>query len=307
MLIPYLYGFLLSFAPSAAFAHTSLGISVQEDAPMTHKFFSGFFLYIQQFEQAFSHRLTEEFLQIQQHNSLGVWLIVIAFLYGILHASGPGHGKAIISSYVLSEGASPTRGLLLTLIASLSQSISAILIMSVVYLLLPIRWTVAAHAITVFSFVLVSILGLSLFIRTTLRLYKILKDPNNKTLSPNCACASHQMLEEKLPPHFTWRTALLMAASIGLRPCSGALLLMSFALLNGLYVIGVLAILAMGVGAFVTVSLCVLFAVKIRSFANTFLSQSKTKKVFFLMIEWLASLAILAMGISLTLASGFEP
>ena len=58
-------------------------------------------------------------------------LMLIAFLYGVLHAAGPGHGKAVISSYVLSNEETVKRGIALSFLAALFQALSAIFFVGV--------------------------------------------------------------------------------------------------------------------------------------------------------------------------------
>ncbi len=58
-------------------------------------------------------------------------LMFIAFLYGVLHAAGPGHGKAVISSYVLSNEETVRRGIALSFLAALFQALSAIFFVGV--------------------------------------------------------------------------------------------------------------------------------------------------------------------------------
>ena len=60
---------------------------------------------------------------------------------------------------------------------------------------------------------------------------------------------------------FDWREAWSAIIAVGLRPCSGALIVLSFALLNGLYIGGVLSVLAMSVGTAITVSALATIAV----------------------------------------------
>ena len=44
-------------------------------------------------------------------NWTGFWVLgLLSFLYGIFHAAGPGHGKVVISSYVLANEAQVRRG-----------------------------------------------------------------------------------------------------------------------------------------------------------------------------------------------------
>ena len=51
---------------------------------------------------------------------------------------------------------------------------------------------------------------------------------------------------------FDWKTAWSAVAAVGIRPCSGALIVLSFALLNGLWLGGLLSVLAMSIGTAIT-------------------------------------------------------
>ena len=56
-----------------------------------------------------------------------VWsLISLSFLYGVFHAAGPGHGKAVISAYIVANGDTIRRGVALSLLSSLAQALVAI-------------------------------------------------------------------------------------------------------------------------------------------------------------------------------------
>ena len=58
-----------------------------------------------------------------------IWsLIGVSFLYGVFHAAGPGHGKAIVSSYLLSHRQTLRRGVALAVSASMCQGLVAVLI-----------------------------------------------------------------------------------------------------------------------------------------------------------------------------------
>ena len=53
-----------------------------------------------------------------------------------LPAAGPGHGKAVISSYVLADGQTVRRGVLLSFMAALIQAFSALVLVAVLMLVL---------------------------------------------------------------------------------------------------------------------------------------------------------------------------
>src|SRR5271157_6335739 len=53
-------------------------------------------------------------------------LIGLGLAYGVFHAAGPGHGKAILASYMLANEKSLKRGAVMTLMAALLQALIAI-------------------------------------------------------------------------------------------------------------------------------------------------------------------------------------
>ena len=61
-----------------------------------------------------------------------VWtLLAISFAYGIFHAAGPGHGKAVISSYLVANQETARRGIVLSFASALMQSLVAVLIVGI--------------------------------------------------------------------------------------------------------------------------------------------------------------------------------
>src|SRR5271169_2322036 len=61
-----------------------------------------------------------------------VWtLLAISFAYGIFHAAGPGHGKAVISSYLVANQETARRGVVLSFVSALMQSLVAVLIVAI--------------------------------------------------------------------------------------------------------------------------------------------------------------------------------
>src|SRR5437868_9576922 len=61
-----------------------------------------------------------------------VWsLLAISFAYGIFHAAGPGHGKAVISSYLVANQETARRGIALSFASALMQSLVAVVIVGI--------------------------------------------------------------------------------------------------------------------------------------------------------------------------------
>ncbi|MGH6815803.1 MAG: hypothetical protein ACREC6_08865, partial [Hyphomicrobiaceae bacterium] len=73
-------------------------------------------------------------IQSEDPLSAAIVLAVVSFVYGVLHAAGPGHGKFVISSYALANARMARRGILLAFMAALFQAISAIVLMGIVAL-----------------------------------------------------------------------------------------------------------------------------------------------------------------------------
>ena len=62
-------------------------------------------------------------------------LLGISFLYGIFHAAGPGHGKAVISSYLVANNETWRRGIVLSFASAILQALTAIALVGVAALL----------------------------------------------------------------------------------------------------------------------------------------------------------------------------
>jgi hypothetical protein len=65
-----------------------------------------------------------------------ITLAMLSFVYGVLHAIGPGHGKTIISSYVVANEETVRRGVIISFIAAGLQALSAIVLVGVLLIAL---------------------------------------------------------------------------------------------------------------------------------------------------------------------------
>ncbi len=215
-----------------------------------------------------------------------VGLIAIAFGYGVLHAAGPGHGKAVISSYVLANEQTVRRGIALSFLAALFQALSAILFVGVLAIALKqtsIEMRATESTIETISWGLVALIGAYLLWRQIAGLWTsraALDAPRAHVDVPhgahhhhahgeNCACGhSHMPAPEDVQGPWSWRKALPIALSVGIRPCTGAVLLLVFALSQGMFWAGILGTFAMALGTAITVSALAAMAVGSRNFAE---------------------------------------
>ena len=90
---------------------------------------------------------------------------------------------------------------------------------------------------------------------------------------------------------------------MGLRPCSGALIVLSFAFLNGLYAGGVLSVLAMALGTAITVSALATLAVTAKDWAVRFAGDGRTGNAIHAAIEVGGAALVFLFGLTLLSAS----
>ena len=184
---------------------------------------------------------------------LALWLgLGIAFLYGVAHALGPGHGKAVVASYFLSRAASPLRGALMGGQIAVAHVLSAIVIVTAVHLMLRQSFATPVEemrALKLASYGVITAIGLAMLTGEIRRLrtptHDHAQDHGHHDAHAGCAACGHG--------HSHGQGGLLSLA-IGLVPCSGAVLILVYALANGIIVAGVLMTLAIAVGMGLTLA-----------------------------------------------------
>ncbi|HLP70869.1 MAG TPA: nickel/cobalt transporter [Rhizobium sp.] len=294
---------LVAAAAPNAFAGSPLGIGTAEPSFPTTGMFGGFLAWVNEHQQAFYRALTESLKAMREDPSHLAALVGLSFAYGVFHAAGPGHGKAVISSYMIANETELKRGVGISFVSSALQALVAIAVVGVAYLVLRgtgITLTNATDAMELASYGLIIAFGLWLLVRklrsiftvqpasaslfagapsgpasratTGLRFEAVAAEHSHSGLAPGAVCpdcgmshiADPRLLSAK---EFRLREAWSAIVAVGLRPCSGALLVMTFAILNGLYLGGVLSVFAMALGTAITVSLLATLAVLAKTVA----------------------------------------
>ncbi len=327
---------------AAAHAQSPLGIGTAEPAFKTTGLFGGFFSFVNMEQQRFYHTLTDA-IKGMRENPWQLWsLIGLSFAYGVFHAAGPGHGKAVISSYMIANETELKRGVLLSFLSSMMQGGVAILLVGAAYLVLrgsSISMTQATHFLEVVSYALIAAFGGWL-------LFRKLRGLRQRRLVPALAQGHHH--DHGAHPHdhghhdhahhshdhghhghahgpgevcdtcghahapdpsmlkgdrFALREAWSAIIAVGLRPCSGALIVLSFALLNGLYLGGVLSVFAMSIGTAITVSALATLAVTAKDLAVRYASSGNAAMRISNGIEISGALLVLVLGLVLLGAS----
>ncbi|MDO8421976.1 MAG: nickel/cobalt transporter [Parvibaculum sp.] len=192
-------------------------------------------------------------------------LIALSFAYGIFHAVGPGHGKVIVTSYLLADERDVRRGIALAFLSSLAQAITAILVVGALAIVLGLTHravTGAVPAIERMSFLLVIAVGAVLLWRALRgnshsHDHGHHRDTHDHSHDHDHSHAGHAHLPTpaELRAAHNWRDMAAVILAIGLRPCTGAILVLLFALTQNAFPVGMLSALAMSVGTAITVSL----------------------------------------------------
>jgi nickel/cobalt transporter (NicO) family protein len=137
------------------------------------------------------------------------------------------------------------------------------------------------------------------------RAIEVGEEHDHAKLSPGSYCMDCGQMHLPDPQAIGGRDFSLQEAwsaiiAVGLRPCSGAILVMSFSILNGLYLGGALSVLFMSLGTAITVSILALIAVSAKDLAVRYAGKgSRTAGRITIGIEIAGAVFILLMGLSL--------
>jgi nickel/cobalt exporter len=275
-------------------------------------------------KQAEFYRQFSGLIRAAKADGSAVWSLVgLSFLYGIFHAAGPGHGKAVISSYIVANDETWTRGVVLSFASALLQALVAVVVVGIAAALLSASAATmgrAVNAIEIVSYSLIILIGLRLLWvkgRAFLTLLRTLHRPvalgaaatppphdhahnhhhghhhdhahrhhhghehdHDRHAHGEAHHHAHEHEEasawghahapepEELAGPGGWKRGLSAIVAVGLRPCSGAILVLVFALAQGLFWTGVVSTFVMAVGTAITVAAIASLAVAARAWAK---------------------------------------
>jgi len=232
--------------------------------------------YIRTQQQSFHRELAGAIRAIQTGGLYAVWgMISLSFLYGIFHAAGPGHGKAIISTYLLSRESKLKQGVFLSFSAAFLQGITAIVLVEIIAGVLNFTNREVqgfTPYLGQFSFLLITLIGLMLIKRATsmfLQQRKAHHHDHHHDPDHNCeSCGhSHSFNPDELAEKTNMKEVIGLVFSVGIRPCSGSVLVLIFAELIALRWAGIASVFAISLGTAITVSFLAILAICFRKFA----------------------------------------
>lgn len=226
--------------------------------------FSGIMRYIMAMQQDYYRSMAGALRAVNLQGSLAAaWTLAsLSFLYGIFHAAGPGHGKVVVASYILADEREVRRGILVAFLSALAQAITAITAVGLLSLALGLTHRATAGAVPYIeraSFALIACLGAWLIWRAV--------RGGLEHGHPHGHHHDHGHEHAHLPTPAELKKAkgfkemAAMILSVGLRPCSGAVLVLLFAVTQGAFLIGAASALIMSLGTAITVSVLAVLTV----------------------------------------------
>ena len=259
-----------------------------------------------------NREMTQLLQRVAEHpHQAGVTLMLFSLVYGVLHAMGPGHGKVVISTFLATHPARLKTSLKLTLLAALVQGGVAIVLVTVMLVLLKTssrQLHLSSYWLEKGSYLLIAALGVWVSVRALRSLKTLLQPPPKLTIhslrpvhqhDANCGCGhAHLPSAEQIAQAVSWKTQLLLVFSMGLRPCSGAIMMLLFAKVIGVYWWGVASAAIMALGTAVTVSAVGLLVHRSRALAQRLGQRSEGQGA-----KWLLPLSGLLGGLILLVAA----
>jgi nickel/cobalt transporter (NicO) family protein len=312
-----------------AFSAIGAGDALAQISPldaMRGQHASGFLGWIAARQSLFYRELSGLIRAAKSDGSAYWGLMGVSFVYGIFHAAGPGHGKAVISSYLLANEETWRRGVVLSFASALLQALTAVALVTVAAVLIGATAKVmgdAVRGIELVSYALIVLVGARLLWvkgRALVRTWRAIRSgagaeetvgqveqtpdqarrcnhhDNNHHRHHGHGHAHHQHAHhqheavhahdhdteegvlpwghahgpepEELAGPGGWRRGLSAIVAVGLRPCSGAIIVLVFALAQGLFLAGVASTFVMGLGTAITVAAIATLAVGAKTVAK---------------------------------------
>ena len=328
-----------SVAPAVAeLAHRPFAVSGGEGGGGAESGVTG---WIMAEQSQITHLIAEKVHALHGQPSAAWGLVGLGLAYGVVHAAGPGHGKAILASYMMANERSLKLGAVMSLLTALLQALVAIGLVGAagfVFNATASEMNRAADYLALASYCGIAGIGLWLTWRKGAALALAAKRCFERgkasrsapvyggvrwrrpafSLSaaafraaapqaaewPTDVCGHAHAPVPALIGAFSWRSAAGTVLAAGARPCSGAILVLVFALAQGLFAAGIAATFAMALGVAVTTGALAWMAVFAKSAAMRLAAGEDSRLALVARgFEFAAALAVLAFGVALMVAA----
>jgi ABC-type nickel/cobalt efflux system permease component RcnA len=304
---------VLALAVLAVAQAQPLPMPPAQDVPADTSWWGDGMAYVNHVQGDLWRGLAKAVRAVKDEGSIGAlaWLLGLAFFYGVIHAAGPGHGKAVIAAYLVGTESAVRRGIVLSFLSAAAQGVTAICAVGLLAALLGFVSREVAdmtRPLEILGAAMIAGVGLYILVVTVRGIVAGRSAHDHAHHEPAHAhdhSHGHGHAHTHIAPAEVrdWRSGVAIVAAVGLRPCMGAILVLLFALSYGVFFVGVMATAAMSLGTGITVAALALLSSGARHVA---LRVAGTMDGWLLWTYWglslLGGVALVVIGVSLLLA-----
>lgn len=198
---------------------------------------------------------------IKENNSFisYFWLLLFSFIYGVIHAIGPGHGKSLVSAYFLNEDKSFTKAFNISLLIGVVHTFSAFILTLVIYYILNTiftnYFTNIEYIATKISAVIIITIALYLIFKKIKTVKQNIKSSTHNSNTHSCSCGGCK----------TNSTDLGVILAAGIVPCPGTVTIFIFTMSLGIYFVGFLSAVFMSLGMSLIIFIMAYLSIKVKT------------------------------------------
>jgi nickel/cobalt transporter (NicO) family protein len=304
-LLAVLAGMALAVLAAPAFGQVSpFGVGLAEPGG------GGLLPWVAELQRQFYREMTTALGALRDSGQAAWWLAGLSFAYGVVHAAGPGHGKVVITSYLLANEQAARRGVAIAFLAAMVQASVAVALvggLATALNMTSFAITDTARILEIGSYGLIAALGLYLLVRKGRAIWREYAGRSPVAAHACGAAAAHAPDSGCGHAHFVPPSkaasrggAAAAILSVGIRPCTGALIVLVFALTQGIFWAGVASTFLMGLGTALTIAVLAAIAVGGKDLAAR-LARGDSRRAgrIMLALELCGALAITGFGLLL--------
>ena len=276
---------------------------------------SGYYLWLQwpamlmtsiKWQRDINGQLSDLLYDAQQNITAAYSLAGLSFLYGIFHSLGPGHGKMIVTTYLATNPAKIKASLIMTVVSAFVQAVVAITLVSILLVFFKSSMRQvndAADQFISYSFMAMLLLGVIVIYRSLKQAWQLrsAQRHHHHDHGDDCGCGhKHFANADEINNATSLREYMVIVFSIGIRPCTGAILVLLFANMVGLYWLGVISAILMAVGTALTTSGIALLTLSGKKIVSRYLATNQRQRTMTsIIVKLIGGILLVLLGLLL--------
>lgn len=221
------------------------------------EFYNGFLKQLTLWQYKLNSLISGSIRELNDENYITVYasVIGIAFIYGLIHAAGPGHGKALVALYFTKGKQNYKDAFKMGYMISVIHAISALTVTFSIFFIIKTMFRQNFNEFSNSAMTLSAIMIIAVGAYLIFSSFKSRANPHSGKIENS------------------QKSQYAVALSAGIVPCPGVMTIVLFCLVLKKFTLAVLAAIAMSIGMGLTISivgiLSVLFSNKTEKFVNT--------------------------------------